>query len=105
MRFDWTDLRIFLHVCEAGSMTSAAERSHLTVAAVSARMRWLEESNGLVLLERHARSVCPTPAGEVLAAHARVVFEQVLALERDLLHAAPQPARRLVLLANSSALM
>jgi DNA-binding transcriptional LysR family regulator len=105
MRFDWTDLRIFLHVCEAGSMTSAATRCHLSVAAVSARVRWLEECNGLVLLQRHARGVCPTPAGEVLVSHARVVFDQVLALERDLLHAAPQSPRRIVLLANSSALM
>lgn len=104
MRFDWTDLRIFLHVCEAGSMTAAAERCHLTLAAVSARMRSLEEANGITLLQRRARGVSPTLAGEVLAAHARVVFEQIQQLERDLLHAHTELPRRMVLLANSSAI-
>ena len=104
MRFDWTDLRIFLHVYEAGSMTGAAARCHLTLAAVSARIRALEEANGIVLLERKARGVAATPAGEVLAAPARRVFDQVLQLERDLLHARGKGARRTVLLANSAAL-
>lgn len=36
MRFDLTDLRVFLQVCQTGSMTAAAERAHLTLAAVSA---------------------------------------------------------------------
>lgn len=104
MRFAWADLRIFLHVCEAGSMTAAAARCHLTLAAVSARIRSLEESNGLLLLHREARGVSPTAAGAVLARHARLVFDQVQRLERELLHARPAPARGAVLLANSAAL-
>jgi DNA-binding transcriptional LysR family regulator len=104
MRLDWTDLRIFLHVCDAGSMTAAAARAHLTLAAVSARMRGLEESCGIVLFERRARGVVPTAAGEVLAAHARLVFDQVQRLQRDLLQAHGAAPRRTVLLANSSAL-
>lgn len=104
MRFDWTDLRIFLHVYEAGSMTGAAARCHLTLAAVSARIRALEDGNGIVLLERKARGVAATAAGEVLADHARRVFDQVLQLERDLLHARGKGPRRTVLLANSAAL-
>jgi DNA-binding transcriptional LysR family regulator len=104
MRFDWTDLRIFLHVCDAGSMTAAAERAHLSLAAVSARMRSLEEANGVVLLERQARGVAPTDAGLVLAAHAREVFGQVQQLERDLLVLRQGETRRTVLLTNSSAL-
>jgi DNA-binding transcriptional LysR family regulator len=104
MRFAWADLQIFLHVCEAGSMTAAAERCHLTLAAVSARVRSLEEANGVVLLQRHARGVSPTTAGEVLARHARLLFGHVQELERDLLHARPGTLRPTVLLANSSAL-
>ncbi|TWO63078.1 LysR family transcriptional regulator [Caenimonas sedimenti] len=104
MRFSWTDLQIFLHVCEAGSMTAATERAHLTLAAISARIRGLEEGNGVTLLERHARGVSLTSAGEVLARHARLVFEQVQRLERDLIHEEAGHPRRVVLLANSSAL-
>lgn len=104
MRFDLTDLRVFLQVCEAGSMTAAAQRCHLTLAAVSARVRNLEESNGVVLLSRKARGVAPTPAGEVLAAHARQVLEQLMLLDRELLHARDSRPSRAVLLANSSVL-
>lgn len=104
MRFDWTDLQVFLHVCDAGSMTRAAARCHLTLAAVSARIRALEDANGLVLLHRRARGVVPTGAGEVLASHARLVFEQVQRLERDLLQAQGAGPRPAVLLANSAAL-
>lgn len=104
MHFGWTDLQIFLHVCEAGSMTAAAVRCHLTLAAVSARMRGLEESSGVLLLARGPRGVTPTAAGTVLASHARGVFEQVQRLERDLLHVRAAPVRPLVILANSAAL-
>ncbi|HSW17590.1 MAG TPA: LysR family transcriptional regulator [Ramlibacter sp.] len=104
MRFDWTDLRIFLHVCEAGSMTGAATRCHLTLAAVSARILNLEETNGITLLRRLPRGVAPTPAGEILAAHARLVFDQIQRLEHDLAHGLGASERPWVVLANSSAL-
>jgi DNA-binding transcriptional LysR family regulator len=104
MRFDWADLRIFLHVCEAGSMTAAAARCHLTLAAVSARMRNLEESTGVLLVRREPRGVTPTAAGEVLAAHARRIFDQVQHLERELLNGRAGGTPPLVMLANSSAL-
>jgi DNA-binding transcriptional LysR family regulator len=104
MRFDWTGLQVFLQVCEAGSMTAAAQRCHLTLAAVSARVRQLEEANGLVLLQRLPRGVAPTAAGEVLAAHARLVLEQVRRMEHELAHAQGGASRPFVLLANSSSL-
>lgn len=103
MRLDWTDLRVFLHACETGSMTQAARRAHLTLAAVSARLRDLEAATGVPLLRRHARGVAPTPAGEALARHALVVLRQLDTLRRDIAPGAPPPAD-LVLLANSSAL-
>lgn len=104
MRLDWTDLRIFLHVCEAGSMTGGALRSHLTLAAVSARIRNLEETNGIQLLRRLPRGVALTPTGEVLAAHAKLVFDQIQRLEQDLSRGVSDSGRPVVVLANSSAL-
>jgi DNA-binding transcriptional LysR family regulator len=67
-------------------------------------MRGLEEANGVVLLSREPRGVSPTAAGSVLARHARLMFDQVQRLERDLVHVREAPERPLVLLANSSAL-
>jgi DNA-binding transcriptional LysR family regulator len=104
MRFDWTDLRVFLHACEAGSMTAAADRSNLTLAAVSARIRALEDSAGVQLMVRHARGVAPTPAGQALARHARLVFHQLDALRRDVAQPASPNRTETVVLANSSAM-
>ena len=39
MRFDLTDLALFLHVVQAGSITHGAARANLALAAASARIR------------------------------------------------------------------
>lgn len=104
MRFDWTDLRVFLHACDTGSMTEAANRSSLTLAAVSARIRGLEQSAGISLLRRHARGVVPTAAGLALARHARLLFHQLDALRRDVATPGAPGMASAVVLANSSAM-
>jgi len=105
MRFDLTDLRVFLQATDCGSMPGAAERSHLTLAAVSARLRALEQTTGVALLHRHARGVAATPAGEVLARHARLVLQQLESLRRDLAPSAGAQANGpSVVLGNSAAL-
>ncbi|MEJ7931661.1 LysR family transcriptional regulator [Ramlibacter sp. AN1015] len=102
MRASFVDLQVFLHACECGSMTAAAERACLTVAAVSARLRRLEETAGVPLLRRHARGVEATAAGEALALHARRVLQEVDRLEQRL--RAGRPRRATLLLANTAAL-
>lgn len=104
MRFDWTDLRVFLCACDTGSMTEAANRSSLTLAAVSARIRGLEESIGVLLLRRHARGVIATAAGEALARHARLLFHQLDAMRRDVAPPGVPGIAATVVLANSSAM-
>jgi len=63
MRFDMTDLRLFLHVVEAGSITAGADRAHLALAAASARIRGMEDDLGTSLLERMRHGIEPTAAG------------------------------------------
>ena len=104
MRFDWTDLRVFLNACDTGSMTEAANRSSLTLAAVSARIRGLEESIGILLLRRHARGVVATSAGEALARHARLLFHQLDAMRGDVAQSGLPDIATTVVLANSSAM-
>ena len=101
MRFGLVDLQVFLHACESGSMTAAAERSCLTLAAVSARLRRLEDAAGVTLLRRHARGVEPTAAGAALAVHARRVLHEVARLRQGL---DAGRLRETLLLANTSAL-
>jgi LysR family nitrogen assimilation transcriptional regulator len=64
-----TDLRLlgnFLHVCEATSLAAAALRANVTQPALSKQVAALEAELGVRLLERHARGVRLTAAGEAL---------------------------------------
>ncbi|XAH23511.1 LysR family transcriptional regulator [Xylophilus sp. GW821-FHT01B05] len=84
MRFDLTDLRLFLHVVEAGSLTAGAARSHMTLASASQRVRGMEDLLGAPLLLRSAQGVQPTEAGRTLQHHARLVLQQMERLRGEL---------------------
>ncbi|MCY1081573.1 LysR substrate-binding domain-containing protein [Archangium lansingense] len=104
MRFDLTDLRLFLHVAEAGSITGGAQRSHLALASASARIRGMEDALGVPLLERERRGVRPTPAGRALVHHARTVLEQLERMRGELGEYAHGLKGHVRLLSNTSAL-
>ena len=76
MSFDFTDLRLFVHVVESGSITKGAELSHLALASASARIRGMEDMLEVPLLSRGRRGVVPTQAGQALVRHARIVLAQ-----------------------------
>lgn len=76
MSFDLTDMRLFLHVVESGSITKGAELSHLALASASARIRGMEEFLEVELLSRGRRGVAPTQAGSALVHHARIIVAQ-----------------------------
>ena len=105
MRFDWTDLQLFVFACEAGSMTAAAEHSHLTLAAASARLRGIEDQAGVALLRRHSRGVKPTPAGEALLRHAHAVLAQMAQLHGELALHGRGALGKVHLMCNTSALV
>jgi DNA-binding transcriptional LysR family regulator len=83
-RFDLTDLQLFVHVVEAGTITGGAESSHLALASASARISGMEETLGAPLLERARRGVKPTPAGAVLLVHARTILLQTQRMSGEL---------------------
>lgn len=62
-------LRCFLAVAQSGSMREAANRLHIAQSAISRRIQLLERDLGVQLLERGARGVVLTPAGELLFEH------------------------------------
>ncbi|WP_445678505.1 LysR family transcriptional regulator [Radicibacter daui] len=84
MRFDLTDLRLFLAVVDAGSITGGAAEAGLSLAAASERLRDMELDGAVSLLERGRRGVKPTPAGEALAHHARRVLRQMAEMRGEL---------------------
>ena len=68
---DLTALRSFAAVADAGGVTRAAALLNLTQSAVSLQLNRLEESLGLPLLDRSARTIALTAQGEQLLAYAR----------------------------------
>lgn len=84
MRFDLTDLSLFRHIVEAGSITHGAARAHLALGAASTRIRNMENTLGASLLTRGRQGVRPTQAGRTLLQHARTILAQAEILREDL---------------------
>src|SRR5262252_2412084 len=104
MRFDLTDLSLFRHVVEAGSITGGAMRAHLALAAASTRIRNMEEALGAALLVRGRQGVTPTQAGRTLLQHARAILRQAERLREDLGAYAGGLAGQIRVLSNTNAL-
>ena len=104
MRFDLADLRLFLNVVEAGSITRGAERTHLAIAAASTRIRNMEEAIGTPLLHRGRQGVEPTEAGHTLVQHARILLQQAERMRGDLGQYAEGIRGQIRLLSNTNAL-
>jgi len=104
MRLDLADLRLFLCVVDAGSITQGAARANLALASASERLRNIEADAGVPLLERRARGVFTTEAGEALAHHARLILRQQEVLKDELRDFAVGARGTLHLYANTAAL-
>jgi DNA-binding transcriptional LysR family regulator len=103
MRFDLTDLRLFLAVVETGSITRGAERAALALPSASARVKGMEATLGAPLLLRRRRGVEPTAAGRTLAHHARQVADQIERMNGELDDHARGLKGEVRLMANASA--
>jgi DNA-binding transcriptional LysR family regulator len=71
-----TAWRTYLEVCRLGSLSAAAAELGYTQSAVSRQVATLERLAGVPLLQRQARGVVPTPAGEAFRHHARVAVHE-----------------------------
>jgi DNA-binding transcriptional LysR family regulator len=104
MRFDLTDLRLFLAVIDAGSITHGAADVGLSLAAASERLRDMEALGEVILLDRGRRGVSPTEAGEALAHHARVILGQIRQMHGELGEYARGLRSTISILANTAAI-
>ncbi|MDI2593664.1 LysR substrate-binding domain-containing protein [Pseudomonas sp. 681] len=104
MHFDLTDLRLYLHILDTGNITAGAARSHLSLAAASARIRAMEASLGIEFLQRGRRGVTPTPAGKALAQHARLLLQQAERMQQDMAEYAKGVKGQVRLLCNTTAI-
>ena len=82
--FDLPDIKLFVNIAEANSLTRGAERSHMSLPAASIRIKNLEEGLGVKLLYRTSQGVTLTPPGQAFMHHARLVLQQLTDLRGDL---------------------
>jgi DNA-binding transcriptional LysR family regulator len=84
MRYDLTDLRLFVAIAEERNLTRGAARTHLAPSSASHRLSLLENDLGTPLFERRARGLTLTRAGDTMLRNARQVFAQIEQMHADL---------------------
>jgi len=83
-RFDWTLVRSFLAVLDAGSVSGAAKRLGAQQPTLSRHIAELEAQLGAPLFERTGRGVTPTAAALAIVEAARRMEDAALAVGRGL---------------------
>ena len=104
IRYDFTDLSIFLTLARTGSLTKATETLPFTPSALSLRLRKLEDALGAKLFMREARGLALTPAGDVLVRHAQNVLKAAAQLETAMSGFDTKERRTLRIASNSTGL-
>lgn len=102
---DPISLRLFIAVCEEGSIARASEREFIAPSAVSKRMADIEADVGVPLLSRSKRGAVPTPAGQALLRHARQLMRSMERLQGELSEYAEGGRGQVKILANISSIM
>lgn len=104
MNYDLTDLRVLLAVIDEGNLSRGAARCHLAPSSASLRIKGLEQAVGTPLLHRLARGVGATPAGRVMAEHARRCIAQLEQMHADLMPFTQGMTGHVTLFANNNAI-
>ena len=84
-------LRALIALAEAGTVSAAAKRVHLTQSALSHQLRAMEEHAGTPVVRRKGQGVELTEAGQRLLVLARTVSAELQAADRDLVRLASRP--------------
>ncbi|MDF1872896.1 LysR family transcriptional regulator [Vannielia sp.] len=80
-RINWDDLRLFLHVAEAGGLSGAARQGGVSPATVGRRILALEAALGVTLFTRSARGYALTKAGGAVLERSRPMLAAARALD------------------------
>ncbi|MBS0506890.1 MAG: LysR family transcriptional regulator [Proteobacteria bacterium] len=104
MRYELSDLRLFLEIAQARNLTAGAAAVFISPSAASYRLKNLEQALGTALFERSSRGMDLTPAGEAVRVHARELFEGIERMQGDVSRFISGVKGHVRLIANSSSL-
>ncbi|KRV77237.1 LysR family transcriptional regulator [Pseudomonas sp. R3.Fl] len=104
MRYELTDLRLFLAIAESESLSIGASSRFLSAPSASYRLKNLEQALGTTLFLRSAKGMALTPAGRVFLDHVRGILTSVQHMEGDLSRFSNNIRGQIRIVANSSCL-
>src|SRR5487761_1811693 len=91
---DLRQLRYFVGIVRAGSLSRAADQLHVAQSAVSHHLARLESELGKQLVTRGPKGILLTDAGDVLYRHAESVLRHVDSARQDTMRVLNVPSGR-----------
>ncbi len=79
---EWSDVRVFLAIADAGNLVTAAERLGVSQPTAGRRLAALESALGVSLFVRTGRRMVPTDAGTAILESAQQMQREMMAIER-----------------------
>lgn len=104
MQYELKDLRLFEAIFRAQNLSAGAAAMHMTASSASYRLKNLEYAVGSPLFLRTPKGMVLTPAGQVLARHAKKLLADVESMHAELSDYSRNLRGSIRLLANSSSL-
>jgi DNA-binding transcriptional LysR family regulator len=77
MAFSFRQIRYFVAVAGAGSVSGAAHQLSISQSTITESLKELEADLGVTLLDRHARGVAPTLKGRHFLRHAEKILADI----------------------------
>jgi DNA-binding transcriptional LysR family regulator len=104
-KLSWDDFRLIKAIADARSLPAAADQLGLNHSTVFRRLRQIEEALGLPLFEKSRTGYDLTPCGELAAAAAERVDEEISDVLRKLAGREIEPSGELRVATNDSLLV
>ncbi|KPM83024.1 MULTISPECIES: LysR family transcriptional regulator [Pseudoalteromonas] len=104
MKFDLTDLKLFIAVVEQKNLTQGAKQVFLAPSSASHRIKLLEDNLGTQLLERQPRGVSATKAGEIVLRYAKRTLATLEQMQSDIAPFTKGALSQVKLWANTNAI-
>lgn len=103
MRYDLTDLQLFVNIVEAGTISAGAKATFLTPASASERIKGMEDALGQPLMVRGQKGITLTAAGTAVLRNARAILQQMQRMQGELQDLGGGTRAHVRLLCNTSA--
>ena len=104
MRYELTDLKVFLAIAAAKSLSGGAADMHLTAPSASYRLKNLEQALGAPLFDRTPKGMQLTPAGVTVRRYAENILGNVERLGSEMQRHTDGVVGHIRVFANSSTL-